>query len=87
MMEQSPIQCLAACSLSRNESFLSCVYLCSGNHQVIAPNPELLKVVQETGIKIPFTLFHKSGMTKELFIIFQAVPRLGCVYRTSRTRF
>ena len=43
-----------------------CVYLCGNHHQVIAHDPELLKSVREAGIRIPFILFHKSGMKEEL---------------------
>ena len=64
-MEQAPIGCLAVYSLSRSESFLFCVHLCGNHHQVIAHDPELLKSVREAGIRIPFILSHKSGMTNE----------------------
>ena len=45
---------------------VSCVHLCGNNHQVIAHDAELLKSVRQAGVRIPFILFHKSGMTKEL---------------------
>ena len=45
---------------------VACVYLCGNHHQVIAHNPELLKLVREASIGIPFVLFHKSGVAKEL---------------------
>ena len=57
---------------------VSCVYLCSGkHHQVVAHDPELLKTICETGIRIPFILFHKSGMTKELFDVISSSTQAG----------
>ena len=53
-------------SVQERVLLVSCVYLCGNHHQVIAHDPELLKSVREAGIRIPFILFHKSGMTKEL---------------------
>ena len=52
-------------SVQERVLLVSCVYLC-GNHQVITHDPNLLKSVREAGIRIPFILFHKSGMTEEL---------------------
>ena len=52
-------------SVQERVLLVSCVYLC-GNHQVITHDPNLLKSVCEAGIRIPFILFHKSGMTEEL---------------------
>lgn len=53
-------------SVQERVLLVSCVYLCGNHHQVIAHDPELLKSVREAGIRIPFILFHKSDMTKEL---------------------
>ena len=77
-MEQPPIQNLAPYSLFSSESFSSHVYLCSGkHHQVVAHDPELLKAIRKTGIRIPFILFHKSGMTKELFGFISSSTQAG----------
>lgn len=66
-MEQAPIRCLAVYSLSRSESFLCLVCISVAIiTMMMAHDPELLKSVREAGIRIPFILFHKSGMTKEL---------------------
>lgn len=55
-------------SIQQQVLLVSCAYLCSGtHHQVLAHDRELLKTIRETGIRIPFILFYKSGMTKELF--------------------
>ena len=53
-------------SVQERVLLVSCVYLCGNNHQVIAHDAELLKSVRQAGVRIPFILFHKSGMTKEL---------------------
>ena len=53
-------------SIQERVLLVSCVYLCENHHQVIAHDPELLKLVREAGIRIPFILLHKPGMTKEL---------------------
>ena len=45
---------------------VSSVYLCERNHQVISHDPQILNEVRKHG-QIPFVLFHKSGVTKDLF--------------------
>lgn len=53
-------------SVQERVLLVSCVCLCGNNYQVIAHDSELLKSVRQAGVRIPFILFHKSGMTKEL---------------------
>ena len=65
-------------SIQQQVLLVSCVYLCSGkHHQVVAHDPELLKAIREAGIRIPFILFHKSGMTKELFDFISSSTQAG----------
>ena len=65
-------------SIQQRVLLVSCVYLCSGtHHQIVAHDPELLKTIRETGIRIPFILFHKSGMTKELFDYISSSTQAG----------
>ena len=65
-------------SIQQRVLVVSCVYLCNGkHHQVVAHDPELLKTIRETGIRILFILFHKSGMTKELFDFISSSAQAG----------
>ena len=65
-------------SIQQRVLLVPCVYLCSGkHHQVVAHDPKLLKTIRETGIRIPFILFHKSGITKELFDFISSSTQAG----------
>ena len=57
-----------------NEALLvSRVYICSKGHQIIAHDPSILSSVRSE-VQVPFVLFHKVGITKELqhFILTHA---------------
>ena len=45
---------------------VSSVYLCEKVHQVISHHPSILKV-KKLLFRIPFVLFHKAGVTRELY--------------------
>ena len=47
---------------------VSCVYLCeSSHHEVIAHDPSINLALKSSNIVTPFVLFHKSGVTRELY--------------------
>ncbi len=46
---------------------VSSVYLCDNHHQVLSHHPSLLEEVRKSLFRIPFVLFHKSGVTRELY--------------------
>lgn len=47
---------------------VSCIYLCEGSHhEVIAHDPTINLELKKIGIKLPFVLFHKSGVTDDLY--------------------
>lgn len=44
------------------------LYLCEGSHhEVIAYDPTINLELKKIGIKLPFVLFHKSGVADELY--------------------
>ena len=55
---------------------VSSVYLCERNHQIISHDPQILSEVRKN-IQIPFALFHKSGVTKDLFDFISASIQTG----------
>lgn len=75
--------CKSLHSMSRTLFFIqerillvSCRYLRGDHHQVLARDPELLKGVHKQAFKFPI-LFHKSGMTKELFNFISSSTQAG----------
>ena len=61
--------------LTSNVLLVSRVYVCAKRHQIIAHDPAILSQVKDTAtINLPFLLFHKAGITKDLnrFIISHA---------------
>ena len=46
---------------------VSSVFLCERNHQIVSHDPSILNEMKKRGHEIPFVLFHKSGVTKDLF--------------------
>ena len=56
--------------LTNNVLLVSRVYVCDRKHQIIAHDPYVLSQVKGI-LPIPFVLFHKAGVTRELhsFII------------------
>ena len=59
--------------LTNNVLLVSRVYVCDRKHQIIAHDPYVLSQVKGI-LRIPFVLFHKAGVTRELhsFIISHA---------------
>lgn len=59
--------------LTNNALLVSRVYVCDQRHQIIAHDPAVLSQVQDVFF-IPFLLFHKVGITRELhgFIVSHA---------------
>jgi hypothetical protein len=45
---------------------VSSVYLCERNHQIVSHDPRIINEVRKQ-IQIPVVLFHKSGVSKDLF--------------------
>ena len=46
---------------------VSSVYLCEKHHQVLSHHPSVLEEVRKVPLIVPFVLFHKSGVTRELY--------------------
>ena len=46
---------------------VSSVYLCEKHYQVLSHHPSVLEEVRKVALIIPFVLFHKSGVTRELY--------------------
>ena len=57
---------------------VSSVYLCERNYQIISHDPQILSEVRKH-IQIPFALFHKSGVTKELFDFISTSIQTGMI--------
>ncbi len=58
------LYCIQKCVL-----LVSRVYRCPVGHQILAHDPWLLQVTaSKISSQIPFVLFHKSGVTRELFL-------------------
>ena len=48
---------------------VSRVYRYTNGHQILAHDPWLLEITEtKTSLEIPFVLFHKSGVTRDLFL-------------------
>lgn len=46
---------------------VSCVYLCEDHHQILSHHPKILEEIRKISWPIPFLLFHKAGVTRELY--------------------
>lgn len=56
--------------LQKKVYLVSCVYLCEQNqHEIVGHDPAIITTLQNTFpfLHIPFILFHKSGVTRELY--------------------
>ena len=51
--------------LSNDALLVSCVYVCCKGHQIIAHDPFVIGQLRNSAM-VPFILFHKAGITKEL---------------------
>ena len=61
----------------RNDALLvGRVYLCKRKHQILSHNPDILLQVKDE-FRLPFVLFHKTGITRELFDFFVSHIRAG----------
>ena len=55
--------------IQRHVLLVSRVYRCTNGHQILANDPWLLEITEtKTSREIPFVLFHKSGVTRDLFL-------------------
>lgn len=46
---------------------VSSVYLCDNHHQVLSHHPSILEELRKLLFRVPFVLFHKAGVTSELY--------------------
>ena len=52
--------------IQRKVFLVSRIYRCGTGHQILAHDPWTLKAIPSS-IQVPFVLFHKSGVTRDLF--------------------
>ena len=53
--------------IQRRAILVSRVYRCTNDHQVLSHDPAMLRQAQEKNVNILFVLFHKQGVTSDLF--------------------
>jgi hypothetical protein len=46
---------------------VSSTYLCDNHHQVLSHHPSILEELRKLLFRVPFVLFHKAGITSELY--------------------
>ena len=66
--------------LQKNVFLVSCVYLCEKfQHEIIGHDPALLTSLRTRFpfLRIPFVLFHKSGVTRELYEFISSSIQTG----------